>query len=132
MLNRLIGIPLVAIVATTAALSSAQADGVSITLRPRGDSAEVIREGLGLYSFFRDLRNRAKTDQRGTSNGAAISQHGRGNNAVVFQRGRDNSGSVTQTGNSNFYGLFQFGRRNSKTVVQNGNGEVGITLQGNW
>ena len=132
MLNRLAVVPLVAIVAITAALSPAQADGVSITLRPRGESAEVIREGLGFYSFFRDLRNRAKTNQRGANNGAAVVQHGRGNNAYVFQRGRDNSGTIAQNGNYNSYGLFQFGRRNSKTVVQNGNGDVGITLQGNW
>ena len=131
MLNRLAVVPFVAIVAITAALSPAEADGVSITLRPRGESAEVVREGLGFYSFFRDLRNRAKTNQRGTNNGAAIAQHGRGNNAYVFQRGRENSGTITQNGNYNSYGLFQFGRRNSSTVVQNGNG-VGITLQGNW
>ena len=132
MLNRHAIVSLVAIAAISAALSPAQADGVSITLRPRGESAEVIREGLNFYSLFRDLRNRAKTNQRGSNNGAAIAQNGRGNNAYVFQRGRDNSGTITQNGNHNSYGIFQFGRRNSTTVVQNGNGEVGITLQGNW
>ncbi len=132
MLKRFAVVPLVAIAAITAAFSPAQADGVSLTLRPRGESAEVIREGLGFYSFFRSLQNRAKTNQRGANNGAAIAQHGRGNNAYVFQRGRDNSGTITQNGSHNSYGLFQFGRRNSSTVVQNGNGEVGITLQGNW
>jgi Curlin associated repeat len=132
MLNRLAVVPLVAIVAITAVLTPAQADGVSVTLRPRGESADVIREGLGIYSFFRGLQNRAKSDQRGTNNGAAIGQHGRGNNAYVFQRGRDNSGIITQNGNNNAYGIFQFGRRNSTAVAQNGNGEVGITLQGNW
>lgn len=132
MLSRLAVIPLVALAAISALHTSAYADGVSITLRPRGESAGVIREGLGLYGLFRDLRSRAKTDQRGTNNGAAIAQHGRGNNAYVFQRGRDNSGTITQNGNSNAYGLFQFGRRNSTTVVQNGNGGAGITLQGNW
>ena len=132
MLNRLAVVSLVAIAAISAAFYPAQAEGVSITLRPRGESAEAVREGLGLYGMFRDLRNRAKTNQRGTNNGAAIAQHGRGNNAYVFQRGRDNSGTITQNGNHNSYGLFQFGRRNSTTVVQNGNGEVGIRLQGNW
>ena len=132
MLSRLAVVSLVAITAISAAFSPAQAEGVSITLRPRGESAEVIREGMGLYGMFRDLRNRAKTNQRGTNNGAAVAQHGRGNNAYVFQRGRDNSGTITQNGNHNSYGLFQFGRRNSTTVVQNGNGEVGIRLQGNW
>ena len=132
MFKRLAIVPLAAAIAMTAALAPAQANGVSITLQPRGENAQVIRQGLGFYSLFRDLRNRAKTDQRGTNNGAAIAQHGRGNNALVFQRGRDNAGTITQNGNSNTYGLFQFGRRNSSTVVQNGNGGVGITLQGNW
>ena len=132
MLNRLAVIPLVSIVAMTAVLLPAQADGVNITIRPRGESAEVIREGLGFYGFFREFQNRAKTNQRGVNNGAAVAQHGRGNDAYVFQRGHNNSGTITQNGNHNSYGLFQFGRRNSKTVVQNGNGEVGVTLQGNW
>ena len=123
---------LVAITAISATLVPAHADGVSFTLRPRGESAEAIRTGLGLYGFFSSLKNRAKTNQRGTNNGAAIAQHGRGNNAYVFQRGRDNSGTVTQSGNYNSYGLFQFGRRNKTAVVQNGNGESGLTLQGSW
>ena len=76
MLSRLAVVPLIAITAISAAFSPAQAEGVSITLRPRGESAEVIREGLGFYSYFRDLRNRAKTHQRGVNNGAAIAQHG--------------------------------------------------------
>jgi hypothetical protein len=132
MLKRLAVVPLVAMIAITTTIPTAHANSVSVTLQPRGESAQVIREGLGLYSLFRDLRNRAKTDQRGRNNGAAIAQHGRGNNALVFQRGQDNSGTITQNGNQNSYGLFQFGRRNSTSVVQNGNGGVGITLQGNW
>jgi Curlin associated repeat len=132
MLSRLAVIPLLALTAISALHTPAHADGVSITLRPRGGSAEAVRQGLGLYGMFRDLRSRAKTDQRGANNGAAIAQHGRGNNAYVFQRGRDNSGTITQNGNNNSFGLFQFGLRNSTTVVQNGNGGAGITLQGNW
>lgn len=132
MAKRLAIVFLVATATVSVAQSPAQAEGVSITWRPRGENAEVIRQGLGIYSFFRDHRNRAQTNQRGANNGAAIAQRGRGNNAYVFQRGRDNSGTITQNGNNNSHGLFQFGRRNSTTVKQNGNGEVGITLQGNW
>lgn len=132
MLNRLAVVPLVVIAAISAALSPGHAVGISITLRPRGESADIIRESLGFYSTFRELQNRVKTNQRGANNGAAIAQHGRGNSAYVLQRGRDNSGTIKQNGNYNSYGLFQFGRRNSTAVVQNGNGEVGITLQGNW
>lgn len=132
MLGRFAVVSFVAVATMSAALSPAYAEGTSITWRPRGEQAEAVRTGLGLYGLFRDLRNRAKTNQSGTNNGAAIAQHGRGNNAYVFQRGRDNSGAITQNGNYNSYGLFQFGRRNSTRVVQNGNGDVGITLQGNW
>ena len=132
MLGRFAVVSLVAVATMSAALSAAYAEGASITWRPRGEEAEAVRTGLGLYGLFRDHRNQAKTNQRGTNNGAAIAQHGRGNNAYVFQRGRDNSGAITQNGNYNSYGLFQFGRRNSTRVVQNGTGEVGITLQGNW
>ena len=132
MLGRFAVVSFVAVATMSAALSPAYAEGTSITWRPRGEQAEAVRTGLGLYGLFRDLSNRAKTNQRGSNNGAAIAQHGRGNDAYVFQRGRDNSGTIMQNGNYNSYGLFQFGRRNSKTVVQNGNGDVGITLQGNW
>ena len=132
MLSRFAVVSLVAVATMSAALSPASADGASITWRPRGKDAEAVRTGLGLYGLFDSFRNRAKTNQRGSNNGAAIAQHGRGNNAYVYQRGRDNSGTISQTGNSNAYGLFQFGRRNSTGVVQNGNGDVGITLQGNW
>ena len=132
MVARLAVVSLVAVATMSATLSPAYAEGASITWRPRGEEAEAVRTGLGIYGLFRDLRNRAKTNQRGTNNGAAIAQHGRGNNAYVFQRGRDNSGAITQNGNYNSYGLFQFGRRNSTRFVQNGTGEVGITLQGNW
>ena len=130
--RRLTVFSLVAMTAISAALIPAHADGVSLTLRPHGESAEAVRTGLGLYGFVRELKNRAKTNQRGTNNGAAIAQHGRGNSAYVFQRGRDNTGTIAQNGNYNSYGLFQFGRRNKTAVVQNGNGDVGITLQGNW
>ena len=132
MVARFAVVSLAAVATMSIALSPAYAEGASITWRPRGEEAEAVRTGLGIYSLFRDLRNRAKTNQRGTNNGAAIAQHGRGNNAYVFQRGRDNSGAITQNGNYNSYGLFQFGRRNSTRIVQNGTGEVGITLQGNW
>ena len=132
MLSRFALVSLAAVATMSAALSPAYAEGASITWRPRGQEAEAVRTGLGLYGLFRDLKNRGNTNQKGTNNGAAIAQHGRGNNAYVFQRGRDNSGAITQNGNQNSYGLFQFGRRNSTRVVQNGNGDVGITLQGNW
>jgi major curlin subunit len=115
-----------------AAAVPATANGWSFTLTPKGDAAQVIGTGMQFYGMARDLRNRAKTKQRGQGNHAAISQSGRGNNALIVQRGKGNSGSITQNGNYNSYGLFQFGRRNSGNVVQNGNGQVGLTFQGSW
>lgn len=72
-----------AIAEISAALSPTQAGGVSSTLRPRGESAEVVREGLGFYNFFRSLRNKATTNQHGVNNGAAIAQNGRGNTTLT-------------------------------------------------
>ncbi len=115
-----------------AAAAPASANGWSFTLSPKGDAAQVIGTGMQIYGIARDLRNRAKTKQRGQGNVAAIGQSGRGNNALIVQRGKGNSGSITQNGNYNSYGLFQFGRRNSGDVVQNGNGQVGLTFQGSW
>lgn len=132
MIRRLTLVSVLSATVMLPALSPAYANGVSVTLKPRGESAEAIRTGFAFYSLFRGFKNRAKTDQRGKRNGAAISQRGRGNSAYVFQRGRNNTGTIAQNGNSNLYGLFQFGRRNSKSVVQNGDGDVGITFQGNW
>lgn len=105
---------------------------VLITPTPKGDAAQVIGTGMQLYGITRELRNRAKTKQRGDGNGAAISQNGRGNNALIVQRGNGNTGTITQNGNCNSYGLFQFGRHNSGNVVQNGDSQVGLTFQGNW
>ena len=90
-----------------AAAVPATANGWSFTLTPKGDAAQVIGTGMQFYGMARDLRNRAKTKQRGQGNGAAINQSGRGNNALIVQRGNGNSGSITQNGNYNTYGLFQ-------------------------
>jgi hypothetical protein len=123
---------LIIVAVAGAVVTPASANGWSFTLTPKGDAARTIGTGLQIYGIARQLRNRAKTDQRGEGNGAAISQSGHGNNALIFQRGKGNSGTVTQTGNYNSYGLFQFGRRNAGHVAQNGNGQVGLTFQGSW
>ena len=118
--------------AVVPATGPAVAKTVSVNLRPHGESAKLVRDGLELYSLFRSAKNRGKVDQRGTANGAAIAQHGSGNFAEVFQRGRGHSGSITQTGNDNAYALFQFGRKGQSNIQQTGNGRAGITLQGSW
>jgi hypothetical protein len=120
------------IVASAFAAAPASANGWSFTVTPKGEASRVIGTGMQLYGLARDLKNRAKTKQRGEGNGAAISQLGRGNSALIVQRGKDNSASIAQNGSKNAYGVFQFGRGNSTGVVQNGNGGVGLTFQGRW
>jgi Curlin associated repeat len=116
-------------------IASAQArssGSVSVTITPRGEQAEIIRGGLQIYSMIKSAKNRAKVNQRGESNAAAIAQHGSGNNAQVFQRGRGHEAVVEQTGNSNWLGVFQFGRNSRSNVAQTGNGKSGLVIQGGW
>ena len=106
---------------------------VSFTVTPQGDDARLISEGLRVYSWARDQRrNRAKVDQRGTGNGAAIGQSGSGNSAGIYQRGSGHSASISQTGNNNAFGIFQFGRNTRAEAVQSGNGQSGFVFIGGW
>lgn len=107
---------------------------VGFTVSPRGEEAEALRTGLQLYSFARSMRkkNRARVDQRGSGNSAAIGQNGENNWAGVFQRGRGHSGSITQDGNDNAYALLQFGRNGDTSVRQSGNGNVGARFEWGW
>ncbi len=82
-----------------------------------------------LPSFGSD--NKAEAIQRGTLNGAAISQRGNFqfghisqdgavNNAELNQRGNFNTGLVNQRGEVNNAGVSQFGNNNVGVVLQNG------------
>lgn len=111
----------------------ANAGSVSFTVSPKGKDAELLRHGLNLYSLARShRRNRARVDQRGTGNGAGVSQSGEGNVAGVFQRGSGHSATISQNGNNNAYGIFQFGRNTSTAVTQTGDGRRGLVFQGGW
>jgi hypothetical protein len=111
---------------------AAAAGSVSVTVIPKGESASAIREGLFLFSRAQQLRNYARVDQRGSSNGAAVSQSGNRNWAGIFQRGRGHSATVTQNGNNNAFGVFQFGRNTSLDAAQTGYGQAGLVLQYGW
>ena len=111
---------------------AAAGGSASLTITPKGESARVLQEGLHWYSLFKSSRNRARVDQRGSGNGAAISQHGSNNWAGIFQRGRGQSASIAQNGNDNAMGIFQFGRKTNATTRQTSNGNVGLVLQGGW
>ena len=112
--------------------SARQHGNVAIVLKPKGQDAEVVREGYFLYSLFKGLKNRAKVDQRGSGNGAAVAQHGTNNTAEVFQRGSGHSGTISQSGSNNLFGLFQFGRNTKANVSQTGNGQTGIEIDAGW
>jgi Curlin associated repeat len=107
-------------------------NGFRFVVTPKGEDARVVRDGLRLYSIARDLRNRAKVDQRGTGNGAAVSQSGSGNWSGIFQRGSGHSATVTQNGKNNAFGIFQFGRNQNTSAVQQGDGNVGLVFEGGW
>ena len=67
---------------------AAAAGSVSVTIAPKGESANAIRDGFSLFSWVRQMRRSARIDQKGSGNGAAVSQSGRWNWAAIFQRGR--------------------------------------------
>jgi Curlin associated repeat len=118
--------------AIDASTPAAAAGRVSVTLAPKGESANAIRDGLFLFSWAQRLRNSARVDQKGSGNSAAVSQSGHGNWATIFQRGRGHSATVAQNGNNNAFGVFQFGRNTSMDAAQNGNGQAGVVLQYGW
>ena len=118
--------------AVPAAARHSNHGGISLVVTPKGQDAEVVREGFFIYSLFKGFKNRAKVDQRGSGNGAAIAQHGDNNAAEVFQRGRGHSATITQTGRNNLFGIFQFGRNTSSSVAQTGNGQTGFVIEGGW
>jgi Curlin associated repeat len=111
---------------------AAAAGSVSVTIAPKGESANAVREGLFLFSWAQQMRNYARIDQKGSGNGAAVSQSGQWNWATIFQRGRGHSAAVAQNGNNNAFGVFQFGRNTSMNAAQTGNGQAGVVLQYGW
>ncbi|MEZ5827715.1 MAG: curlin [Hyphomicrobiales bacterium] len=123
-----------AIVLTMGLATPASAGSFTISLTPRGDSADLIRNGLQIYGIVNELqgKNKAKVDQKGRDNAAAVSQSGAGNYGLVYQRGRSHSATLSQAGRNNTYGIFQFGKATNVDVVQVGRGDVGLVFQGGW
>jgi hypothetical protein len=120
----------VAVVAST----PASAGSFTLSLTPRGDSADLIRSGLEIYGMVNELKgkNHAKVDQKGRNNAAAVSQKGKGNYGLVYQRGRGHQATLTQAGRDNAFGIFQFGKATNVDVAQFGRGDVGLIFQGGW
>lgn len=117
----------------------ASAGSVTLMLRPQGESADLIQQGLRIYSAIeeqkhkkKNRKNHAQVDQKGRDNAAALSQKGLDNNGVIVQRGHDHAATVAQDGEHNAFGLFQFGHDTNFDIVQAGRGQVGLVLQGGW
>jgi hypothetical protein len=113
------------------------AGSVTLMLTPNGESADLIQQGLRIYSIIegqkkKKRKNHAHVDQKGRNNAAALSQKGRDNHGLILQRGRDHRATLAQEGEDNAFGLFQFGRETSLDVVQAGRGQAGLVLQGGW
>jgi hypothetical protein len=111
---------------------AAAAGSVSVSITPKGESANAVRDGLFLFSWTQQLRNYARVDQKGRGNAAGVSQSGQWNWAGIFQRGRGHSATVTQNGNNNAFGVFQFGRNTSLDAAQTGHGQTGLVMQYGW
>jgi hypothetical protein len=107
----------------------ASAGNVTLMLTPNGESADLIQQGLRIYSAIeeqkkqkRKRKNHAHVDQKGRDNAAALSQKGIDNYGVIVQRGHDHAATVAQDGEHNAFGLFQFGRDTNLDVVHCGGG----------
>lgn len=124
-----------AVIALVASASTpASAGSFTLSLTPRGESADLVRHGLEIYGIVNELqgKNKARVDQKGRNNAAAIDQKGAGNHGLVYQRGRGHTATLTQAGRNNAYGIFQFGRATNVNVTQFGRGDVGLVFQGGW
>ena len=112
----------------------ASAGGITMMITPEGDTADIIQQGLQIYSIVNRLKknNHAKVNQKGVGNAAAVSQKGIDNYGLVIQRGRDHTATIAQQGANNALGVLQFGRKTNIDLAQTGQGNVGLVLQGGW
>lgn len=112
----------------------ASAGGITMMITPDGDTADIIQQGLQIYSIVNQRKkgNHADVKQKGRGNAAAVSQKGVDNYGVVVQRGRDHTATIAQQGRNNALGVFQFGRKTNIDVAQTGQGNLGLVLQGGW
>jgi len=128
------GLAAAVIALTAAAATPASAGSFTLSLTPRGESADLVRSGLQIYGIVNGLKgeNHAKVKQKGRNNAAAVRQKGKGNYGLVYQKGKGHEATLDQAGRNNALGLFQFGRATNADVVQYGRGEVGLVFQGGW
>lgn len=113
----------------------ASAGGITMMITPQGEHADIIQQGLQIYSIInqkKKKKNHAKVNQKGVGNAAAVSQRGIDNYGLVVQRGRDHTATIAQQGANNALGVFQFGRKTNIGLAQTGQGNVGLVLQGGW
>src|SRR4051812_4904730 len=93
--------------------TAASAGSATLMLTPNGESADLIQQGLRIYSAIEEQKNKKKkkrknhahVDQKGRDNAAALSQKGIDNHGVIVQRGHDHAATVGQDGEHNALGL---------------------------
>jgi hypothetical protein len=110
----------------------ADAGSVTVTVKPKGKSAKVVKKGLTVLSKIQARRNRARAEQNGSGNTALVSQHGEGNTLGVFQRGSGHTAIASQDGDDNTLGIFQLGKGTTTDTRQTGDGRVELIFQGGW
>lgn len=121
-----------AMFSTVAATPAAAGGSFSISILPGSQrDAQMLRNGIQLYSRYKDIRGAGIT-QRGRDNSAGVAQHGRRNLGIIHQEGRGHNGTISQRGDDNAYALFQFGRNTSAQIDQRGYGQSGATFQWGW
>ena len=121
-------------VAAMQAPTPASAGGITVMVKPDGETADYIQQGLAIYSIFQGLneKNHAHVKQKGKGNAAALSQKGVGNYGLIVQNGKGHTATVSQKGYGNALGVFQYGRNTSLDYTQFGRGDVGFIFQGGW
>jgi hypothetical protein len=77
---------LVAMLGIGAMSPPASAGGITVMLSPHGDSADIIQQGLQIYSMIKEEKDKKK----------------RKNHAHVDQKGHDNAAALSQKGNDNY------------------------------
>src|ERR1700752_4404247 len=82
------------------------ASGTTMMITLQGKHADIIQQGLQIYSILNQSKkhNHAKVRQRGVGNAEAASQKGIDNYGLVVQRGRDHSATIAQQGSNNALG----------------------------
>jgi hypothetical protein len=129
-----LGAVMLMLASLAAPLPASAGGGVTLFFEPHGKDAQLVQQGLAIYSMFssHQQKNHATVTQKGTGNAAAVAQKGNNNYGLVYQNGHNQSATVSQAGYNNALGVFQFGKNNNLDYGQVGANQTGIILQAGW